>query len=197
MALPSSGTITAAMINVELGRASNAPFNLNDSAVRALAGKPSGAISFSDFWGKSSYFCPKLLASSTLNLYSDPWGGFTMFIGFVDQYYPNYIRVWQSEVPEEIGSIRIYEGNTPPTSADAFEFQFRAGTNCRNVQRGSDVLRFDTWYTATTGIDEILANGNNSHDDIYLYMDIRERRNTSNFRTVTFWYQPYNKAVLI
>lgn len=55
MALPSSpNTITAAMINVELGRASNAPFSLNDSAVRALAGKPSGAIAFSDFWGKSS-----------------------------------------------------------------------------------------------------------------------------------------------
>jgi len=54
MALPSSGIITAAMINAELGRASNAAINLNDPAVRALAGKPSGAISFSDFYGKSS-----------------------------------------------------------------------------------------------------------------------------------------------
>lgn len=55
MALPNSpNTITAAMINKELGRAENAPFNLNDSAVRALAGKPSGTISFSDFWGKAN-----------------------------------------------------------------------------------------------------------------------------------------------
>lgn len=54
MALPTSGTITAAMINTELGRAAHAAFNLNDSAVRALAGRPSGAISFSDFYGKAA-----------------------------------------------------------------------------------------------------------------------------------------------
>lgn len=54
MALPSSGVITAAMINKELGRAENATFSLNDAAVRALAAKPSGAISFADFYGKSS-----------------------------------------------------------------------------------------------------------------------------------------------
>lgn len=56
MTLPSSGTITAAMINEELGRSSNASFNLNDPDVRALAGKPSGAISFSDFYNKSGAF---------------------------------------------------------------------------------------------------------------------------------------------
>jgi len=55
MTLPASGIITATMINVELGRAANAPFSLNDPEVRALAGKPSGAISFNDFHGKSSY----------------------------------------------------------------------------------------------------------------------------------------------
>jgi len=54
MALPSSGIITAAMINAELGRASNAALSLNDAAVRALAGKPSGLISFADLRGKSS-----------------------------------------------------------------------------------------------------------------------------------------------
>ncbi|QGH72774.1 MAG: hypothetical protein [Podoviridae sp. ctLUJ1] len=56
MALPiSPNTITAAMINVELGRAANAPFNINGAEERALAGKPSGTISFSDFHGKSSF----------------------------------------------------------------------------------------------------------------------------------------------
>lgn len=54
MALPTTGAITAAMINVELGRAATAPFNINGAAERALAGKPSGAISFADFRGKSS-----------------------------------------------------------------------------------------------------------------------------------------------
>ena len=54
MTLPSTGVITAAMINRELGRADNTPFSLNDPAVRALAGKPSGGISFADLRGKSS-----------------------------------------------------------------------------------------------------------------------------------------------
>ncbi|SBW15291.1 hypothetical protein BR10RB9215_C12142 [Brucella sp. 10RB9215] len=54
MTLPSTGVITASMINRELGRADNAPFSLNDPAVRVLAGKPSGGISFADLRGKSS-----------------------------------------------------------------------------------------------------------------------------------------------
>lgn len=69
MALPSSGIITAAMINQELGRAANAPFSLNDAAVRALAGKASGAISFADLRGKSSEIVKVITASQGSN-----WG---------------------------------------------------------------------------------------------------------------------------
>lgn len=54
MALPASGEITMAMINTELGYASNATISLNDTAVRNLAGKPSGQIAMNDFYGKSS-----------------------------------------------------------------------------------------------------------------------------------------------
>jgi hypothetical protein len=54
MTLPSSGPMSAAMINVELGRASNAAFDINGTAERTLAGIPSGTIKMSDFYGKSS-----------------------------------------------------------------------------------------------------------------------------------------------
>lgn len=55
MALPGPGVpMTAAMINVELGRASSAPFNINGAEERALAGIASGTISFNDFYGKSA-----------------------------------------------------------------------------------------------------------------------------------------------
>ena len=56
MTLPCSGTITAAMINTELGFASNAALSFNSSSARGLAGKPtdSSTISFSDFYCKSA-----------------------------------------------------------------------------------------------------------------------------------------------
>lgn len=63
MALPASGLITAAMINKELGRAENATFSLNDAAVRALAGKSPGAISFADFYGKASEIVARVTTS--------------------------------------------------------------------------------------------------------------------------------------
>jgi hypothetical protein len=43
-----------AQVNTELGYASNAYITLNDSAVRTLAGKATGAISMSDLHGKSA-----------------------------------------------------------------------------------------------------------------------------------------------
>jgi len=54
MTLPSSGTMTAAMINTELGRTATAAFNMNGSAERALPGRSSGQISMSHFYGKSN-----------------------------------------------------------------------------------------------------------------------------------------------
>lgn len=54
MTLPSSGPISISMVAAELG-ISAAGLSLNDSRVRALAGKPSGTISMSDLYGKSSY----------------------------------------------------------------------------------------------------------------------------------------------
>ena len=54
MALPTSGLITMAQVNTELGYASNAYITLNDTAVRTLAGVASGSISMSNLHGKSS-----------------------------------------------------------------------------------------------------------------------------------------------
>lgn len=54
MTLPASGQISISQVSVELGRASNATTSLGESAVRTLAGVPSGAISMSNLWGKSN-----------------------------------------------------------------------------------------------------------------------------------------------
>lgn len=50
--LPTTGRITLADINRELGRPVNAPITLNDPAVRALAGVQSGKISLGSLRGK-------------------------------------------------------------------------------------------------------------------------------------------------
>lgn len=65
MALPSSGSIGANQINVELGRAASAAFSMNGAAERALAGKPSGSIGFSDFHGKSSEIVKTMTAGGS------------------------------------------------------------------------------------------------------------------------------------
>ena len=41
-------------VNTELGRSATASLNLNDAAVRSLAGRPTGAISLNDLRGKGS-----------------------------------------------------------------------------------------------------------------------------------------------
>lgn len=55
MTLPASFPISKSQINVELGRAATDPFDIQGAEERELAGVPSGAISFSDFLGKSAF----------------------------------------------------------------------------------------------------------------------------------------------
>lgn len=69
MALPASGQISLSQVAVELGRASNATTSLGESAVRSLAGVPSGAISLDNLHGKSAAFAATITTSQQeLNL---------------------------------------------------------------------------------------------------------------------------------
>lgn len=53
MTLPATGPISMSQVATELGISATG-LSLNDSRVRALAGKPSGAISMADLRGKSA-----------------------------------------------------------------------------------------------------------------------------------------------
>ena len=54
MTLQSSGAISLGNVNTELGRSATATISLGETAVRTLAGVPSGTISLSNLYGKSN-----------------------------------------------------------------------------------------------------------------------------------------------
>jgi hypothetical protein len=56
-------------VNVELGRSGTASINMNESAVRTLAGVPSGAISMSNFYGKSNRVTANITISADTSDY--------------------------------------------------------------------------------------------------------------------------------
>lgn len=78
MTLQSSGAISINNINTELGSASGTPRSLGDTSSRNLAGVPSGAISLSNFYGKSNElvldFGTNAMTDVNLRAYADFWG---------------------------------------------------------------------------------------------------------------------------
>jgi len=74
-----TGTIRFSDINAELGRPWNQAINLNDPAVRALAGRPNGAIDFGSLRGKSNYTPMSVTANEDYASYSAATNGGTAF----------------------------------------------------------------------------------------------------------------------
>lgn len=65
MTLPASGPISLNNVNVELGLSGTTSINMNQSSVRTLFGKPSGAISMSDGYGKANQFAFTISSNQT------------------------------------------------------------------------------------------------------------------------------------
>jgi hypothetical protein len=65
MTLPVSGAISLNNVNVELGRSGTQIISLGETAVRNLAGVPSGAISMNNLYGKSNRVSLSIIYSSS------------------------------------------------------------------------------------------------------------------------------------
>lgn len=77
MTLPVSGPISLGDVLTEIRRVTPSralPISLGDADVRALAGKPSGPISLSDLYGKSSYIPMTLTATGDSRSYDSGAG---------------------------------------------------------------------------------------------------------------------------
>jgi hypothetical protein len=76
------GTTATRSINLELGRASNAQSSMGESALRTLAGVPSGVINMSDFYGKSNTATPSFDSAATFFLNKTGTGSQTTTLTF-------------------------------------------------------------------------------------------------------------------
>jgi hypothetical protein len=65
MALQTTGPIKLSEVNVELGQSSTATFSMNSAASRGLAGKSSGIIKMSDYYGKSTFSYTRLESAAS------------------------------------------------------------------------------------------------------------------------------------
>ena len=119
MALPSSGEITFAQLNVQLKRGETAAINLDDAQVRGLAAKASGSIAMSDLHGK--WAGEKMVCGASGGYYgfSNSASGTAVTAAKIGSLTNRYIF---ARVPKEVvwsaGSIFIWlePGETAPTS---------------------------------------------------------------------------------
>lgn len=73
MTMPASGQVSLNQANVELRNTATAVISMNDANVRSLGDKPSGAISFTDFYNRYyTYYGQQLFTTEGLNTWTCP-----------------------------------------------------------------------------------------------------------------------------
>lgn len=147
MALP-TGTISLSQVNSELGRSPTQSINLNDTAVRSLAGKASGAISMNDLRGKSAV---QPLAASASPSYLSGYGYGSSYASTDSTTCTasggagGYAYTWEQVSAPSVGRIVVGNANAASTSfilTDAYNASGQTITSswrCKVVSGGVTV----------------------------------------------------------
>jgi len=154
MTLPTSGPISASMINAELGRDSNARFHLNGADERALAEVPTGLVTFADFYGKSRGF-PTPQAD-----YPDPvvvtksvvWDGPTTKIASV--IFDSVGTLTVEGTPDDTMPTYWYQSGVPPAG-------YKLLCSFVSVAVTGNTDDIDIYYPDSTGLWQTLGAGIN------------------------------------
>lgn len=125
MALPSSGPLSLSQVNTELGKSATNSISLNDTNVRTLAGKASGAIAFADLRGKSA---APITFTPGPGSYSADDGGLGTSVSFTISASSAVTWTW-SRTSGSGGSASIASG----TSATGITFTLNSGPSNRAV----------------------------------------------------------------
>lgn len=90
MTLQSSGAISLYDVNIELGRSGAASINMNEAAVRTLAGVPSGSYGMNSFYGKSNYKYNGSITTVSQAYYTSGGQFYNIFYGLFTSAYGSY-----------------------------------------------------------------------------------------------------------
>lgn len=134
MPLPTTGPISLGAVAAELGRSVGSTISLGEAAVRNLAGVPTGAISLSQLYGKSSLsFSPAGGTSSAAAVLLSDWnaGGGTASVTITC----SQPAVWVHSRSGTSGSASVTSGG----SASSITF---------SLTNSGFTIRQTTWYVS-------------------------------------------------
>ena len=144
MALPSSGALALSDFNTELGNPAGTQINLDDSAVRALIGKGSGAVaSFSDYYGASADYSATMTVGS--HIVTGQYGSSNY--GFNDSSESGLFA------PTDFGSLSSRDASQFSNSGATIEclFHTTAGLGIRLMISDNTSISNSGWSTLTIG----------------------------------------------